>query len=142
MPRTSKVLFLLLATFVSAGVVATCFDVTAQDKKKEDKKDLKKEEKKDPKKEEKKEEKKEPFKPDPAQQEFKPDEKEKSSWVNEVTFSADGKTVAAVYRNRSVKIWDLAKKNAQTFKGPELRDSANSDASSMPMTRCLSARES
>jgi WD40 repeat protein len=98
---------------VSAGVVAACFDVTAQDKKKEDKKD--------PKKEDKKEEKKEPFKPDPAHQEFKPDEKEKSYWVYDVAFGADSKTVAASYRNHSVKIWDLAKKNALTLKGPELR---------------------
>ena len=110
MPRISKVLFLLLAGFVTVGVVATSFDVTAQDKKKDDKKD--------PKKEEKKEEKKEPFKPDPAQQEFKYVEKEKSFWVRAVAFAADGKSLAAAYRDNVVKIWDLdAKKDKLTLKG-------------------------
>src|SRR6266851_4941573 len=101
MPRIFKVLSLLLASFVTAGFIATSFDVTAQDKKKDDKKDPKKDDKKDLKKEEKKEEKKEPFKPDPAQQELKPDEKEKSAWVYDVAFGSDGKTLAAAYRNHS-----------------------------------------
>jgi WD40 repeat protein len=119
MPRISKVLFLLLTAFMTIGLVGTSFDVAAQDKK--DKKD-KKDDKKDPKKEEKKEPKKEPFKPDPAQQEFKADEKEKSSWVFAVAFGADGKSVAAAYRNKSVLIWDrAANKSARILKGPELR---------------------
>jgi WD40 repeat protein len=120
MSRISSVLFLLLASFVSAALVTSSLDAVAQDKKKDDKKDVK-DDKKDPKKEEKKEEKKEPFKPDPAQQELKPDEKEKSVWVYDVAFGADGKSVAAAYRNHSVKIWDLAKKNALILKGPEQR---------------------
>ena len=139
MPRISHVLFLLLASLVTAGVVGTSFDAVAKDKKeekkddkkiddkkKDDKKDDKKKEEKkddkkidDKKKEEKKEEKKEPFKPDPAQQEFKHVEKDKSFWIFAVSFSGDGKTVAASYRDNSVKIWDLAtKKDTQTLKGP------------------------
>ncbi len=116
MPRMSRILFVLLAAFATVGLISTGFDVAAKDKKKEEKKD----DKKDPKKEEKIE-KKEPFKADPAAQEFKPDEKEKSSWVYAVAFGADGKTVAATYRNNSVRIWDLASKQAQIIKGPEVK---------------------
>jgi WD40 repeat protein len=124
MPRISLVLFLALASLMTIGLIGTSFDVAAQDKKdkKDDKKDLKKEDKKDDKKDPKKEEpKKEPFKPDQPQQEFKPDEKEKASWVFDVAFGSDGKTVAAAYRSHSVRIWDLAKKNAQTIKGPDAK---------------------
>lgn len=120
MPRVSKILFLLLATLVTIGLVGTSLNVAAQDKK--DKKDAKKEDKKDVKKEEKKEEKKEPFKPDPAQHELKYLEKDKSFWVNAVAFGADGKSVAADYRPHTVVIWDLiTKKESKTIKGPELR---------------------
>src|SRR5438067_1766663 len=117
MPRFPQVLFLMIASLVTVGVIGTSFDVVAQDKK--DKKEAKKEEKKkEEKKEEKKEPKKEPFKPDPAQQEFKYLEKDKSFWIFAVAFGADGKTVAAAYRDNSVKIWDLdAKKDIQTLKG-------------------------
>ena len=134
MPRISHVLFLLLASLLTAAVVGTSFDAVAQDKKEDKKDDKKKEEKKkeekkddkkiddkkkEDKKEEKKEEKKEPFKPDPAQQEFKHVEKDKTFWIFAVSFSGDGKTVAASYRDNSVKIWDLAtKKDTQTLKGP------------------------
>jgi WD40 repeat protein len=118
MPRTSRILFLLFAGFVTAGLVGTTFDVAAKDKK-EDKKDPKKEDKKDPKKEDKIE-KKDPFKPDKADQEFKYEEKDKTYWVQSVAFDSAGKTVAASYRdgNHTLKVWDLAaKKDAQTIKG-------------------------
>lgn len=123
MPRISRILFLFVATFTLMGVLSTAFDVVAQDKKGK-KKDEKKDDKKDDKKVDKKEEKKEPFKPDNAQQEFKyvekdkTSEKEKTFWVYTVAFGADGKTVAAAYRDNTVKIWDLnSKKDIQTLKG-------------------------
>ena len=130
MPRISRIAFLLFAmlTMISLGA-APAFEAVAQDKKK--KKDQKKDEKTDDKKEEKKddkdkkeEKKKEEFKPDTPVQEFKhvekdkTSEKEKTFWVYAVAFGADGKTVAAAYRDNSVKIWDLAaKKDVQTLKG-------------------------
>jgi WD40 repeat protein len=135
MPRISKVLFLFLAVLASVGLIASNFDALAQDKdkKKEEKKDKKDDkdktavkdkddkdktavkDKKDDK--DKKEVKKDPFKPDPAQLEFKHVEKEKTFWVFAVAFGADGKTVAAAYRDNTVKIWDLgAKKDVQTLK--------------------------
>ena len=125
MARISRILFLLCTTFTILGVVGASVDVGAQDKKKK-KIEKKKDEKKDDKKEIKKEEKKEEFKPDAPAQEFKfiekdkASEKEKTFWVFDVAFGADGKTVAAAYRGHVVKIWDLAaKKESQTLKGPE-----------------------
>ena len=54
----------------------------------------------------------------PAQQEFEHVDKEKTYWVFAVAFAGDGKTVAAAYRDNSVKIWDIAaKKDIQTLKG-------------------------
>ena len=124
MSRMSRMLFLLAAAFVTAGLIGSTFDVSAQDKdkKKDEKKAEKKEDKKkDEKKEIVKEEKKEPFKPDQAQIEFKyldKDKKEKFPWVFAVAFAADGKTVAAAYRDNTVKIWDIAAKtDIQTFQG-------------------------
>ncbi len=121
MARISRILFFLVATLTFAGVMYSSVDVAAQDKKKK-KKEEPKDDKKDDK--DKKEEKKEPFKADPAAQEFKhiekdkTSEKEKTFWVYAVAFGADGKTVAAAYRDNSVKIWDLgAKKEIQTLKG-------------------------
>ncbi len=128
MSRISRIVFLLLAGLVSAGLISSSFDAFAQDKDKKkvegkDKKEDKKEVTKD-KKEDKKEEKKEPpFKPDPAQLEFKHVEKDKTFWVFAVAFGADGKTVAASYRDHSVKIWDInAKKDVQTIKGKASAD--------------------
>jgi WD40 repeat protein len=145
MPRISKALFLLIATLTSIGLIASSFDALAQDKDKKkeeqkdkngkDKKETVKDKKDDKDKKEavkdkkeavkdkkddkdKKEEKKEPFKADKAQLEFKHIEKEKTFWVFAVAFGGDGKTVAAAYRDNSVKIWDLgAKKDLQTLKG-------------------------
>lgn len=117
MSRISKLLFISFAAVLTIGLIGADFDVFAKNKKKVEKKD----DKKDPKKEEKKEEKKPEFKPDAAQQEFKPGEKEKSSWVYSVAFAADGKTVAATYRNHAVKIHDLAAKSSQALKSPEMR---------------------
>ncbi len=122
MAHISRILVLLVAAAVTTSVAFTPFHVVAQDKKKkDDKKDVK--DKKDDK--DKKEEKKPEFKPDPAQQEFKYVEKDKTSeaektfWVYAVAFGPDGKTVAAAYRNHAVKIWDLGtKKDTQTLKGP------------------------
>lgn len=128
MSRMSRVVSLLFAAFVSVGLLGSTLQVPAQDKKdkeakkdkKEDAKD-KKDDKKD-KKDDKKEEKKEPFKPDPAAQEFKYPEKDKSFWATEVAFGPDGKSVAAVYRNHSVILWDLgAKKEGPTLKGPAIK---------------------
>jgi WD40 repeat protein len=128
MSRMSRVLFLLLAAFVTVGLAASNFDLAAQDKK--DKKDAKKDKKEEPKdkKEEKKEEKKEPFKPDMPAQEFtyilkgEKDETGKTFWVTGVAFGADGKTVAAIYRDNTVKIWDLAaKKDAVSIKAPAIK---------------------
>src|SRR6266567_5158432 len=131
MARISRFLFLLAVTLTLTGVIVTSVEITAQDKKKKktDEKDGKKDDKKDDKKidkkddKDKKEEKKEPFKPDVPHQEFKyiekdkKDEKEKTFWVYAVAFGADGKTVAAAYRDNTVKIWDLAaKKDVQTLK--------------------------
>ena len=93
MSRTSRVLVFLLASFATIGLIGAGFDVAAKDKKDE------KKDKKDPKKEEKIE-KKEPFKTDTPQQEFKPDEKEKSSWVYAVAFGGDGKNYIATTRAR------------------------------------------
>ncbi|MBM3994910.1 MAG: WD40 repeat domain-containing protein [Planctomycetes bacterium] len=115
MPRISRFLFLVLASLAIIGLVGVSNDVSAKAKKK-DKTDVKKEDKK----EDKKEEKKEPFKPDPAQVEFKYVDKEKTFWVQALAFGGDGKTVAASYRDPdySVKIWDIgAKKDIQTIKG-------------------------
>ena len=138
----SRVLILAFATLLTIGLVGSTFHVGAQDKKdkkKEDAKDKKEDakdkkdvakdkkevakDKKDEKKEEKIE-KKEPFKPDPAQSEFtyilkgEKDDKEKTFWVFGVAFGADGKTVAATYRDNTVHIWDIAaKKDIQTLKG-------------------------
>lgn len=121
MPRISRILFFLVAGFVTVGLIGSNFDLAAKDKKKEDKKDVKKEDKKDDKKDPKeKVEKKEPFKPDKADQEFKYEEKDKTYWVQSVAFDAAGKTVAASYRdgNHTLKVWDLAaKKDTQTIKG-------------------------
>lgn len=127
MSRTSRILFAFLASLATVGLISSSFDALAQDKdkkkvekdgKKDDKKDGKKDDKKDDKKEIKKEEKKEPFKLDPAQVEFKHVEKDKTYWVYAVAFAADGKSVAASYRDYSVKIWDLAvKKDILTIKG-------------------------
>jgi WD40 repeat protein len=125
MSRMSRVLALLLAAFVTVGLAASSFDVAAQDKKdkKEDKKD-KKEDKKEP----PKEEKKEPFKADQAQQEFtyilkgEKDDTGKTFWVTSVAFGADGKTVAASYRDNTIKIWDLAaRKDGVSIKAPTLK---------------------
>jgi WD40 repeat protein len=123
MPRLSRMLFVLLASLAIAGLIGPSFDALAQDKDKKkeatkDKKEVTKDKKED-KKEEKREEKKEPFKPDPAQLEFKYIEKEKTFWVYAVAFGADSKTVAAAYGDKSVKLWDLnTKKDTQTLKGP------------------------
>jgi WD40 repeat protein len=80
------------------------------DKDKKDKKDDK----------DKKEEKKVEFKADTPAQEFKyVADKDKTHWVQAVAFGPGGKTVAATYRDRTIKIWDLAaKKESQTLKGP------------------------
>ena len=122
MSRILKVFSVLLTALLMTGLVCfTSVELAAKDKK-DKKTEEKKDAKKDDKKDDKKEEKKEPFKADPAQQEFRPDEKEKSVWVFAVAFGGDGKTVAAAYRNHSVKIWDLAaKKDVQTLKGPETK---------------------
>lgn len=120
MSRISRVLFLLAAAFVTVGLVASNFDLVAQGKK--DKKDDTKDKK------EAKEEKKEPFKPDMPQQEFtyilkaEKDETGKTFWVTGVAFSADGKTVAASYRDNTLKIWDLgAKKDPVSIKAPAIK---------------------
>ncbi len=141
MARVSRILFLIALAFTFSGVVLSSVEVAAQDKKKKDDKTAdKKDEKKDDKatdkkddkagdkkddKDKKEEKKKEDFKPDAPQQEFKyvekdkKDEKERTFWVYSVAFGPDGKTVAAAYRNHSVKIWDLgSKKDIQTLKGP------------------------
>jgi WD40 repeat protein len=139
MSRMSRVLSLLFAMFVIVGLFAADLTISAQDKK--DKKDDKKKEVKDKKDDkdkkevkdkkddkDKKEEKKEPFKADPAQQEFAyilktdKDETGKTFWVLNVAFGADGKTVAATYRDNTVKVWDLgAKKDTVSIKAPELK---------------------
>lgn len=122
MPCTSKILILILTGFITLGLIGAGFEAAAKDKKVE-KKD-KKDDKKDPKDKDKKEEKiekKEPFKPDQPAQEFRADDKEKSAWVYAVAFSNDGKSVAASYRNHSIKIWDLAAKKAQVLKGPDAK---------------------
>src|SRR5438105_4673798 len=103
MSRISRVQFLLFTALATTGVICSTFEVAAQDKKGK-KKDDKKVDEKD-KKEEKKEVKKDPFKPDPAQAEFKYLDKEKTYWVFAVAFAADGKSVAAAYRDNVVKIW-------------------------------------
>lgn len=107
MRPTPKLLSLLAA--LAFGSLCMFSNATAQDK---DKKDPKKEEKKV---EEKKveEKKPEPFVPDKAQAEFKGH----GDWINDVTFSSDGKTVLSASRDRSVKTWDLSGKNLQTIKG-------------------------
>ncbi len=122
MSRISRPLFLLVGVLAMGVILMPTFDAAAQDKKKK-KKDDPKEVKKDDK--DKKEEKKEPFKPDPAQIEFKhvekdkTSEKEKTFWVYAVVFGADGKTVAASYGDRSVRIFDIGKKSeVQALKGP------------------------
>ena len=49
-------------------------------------------------------------------------DKDKSFWVEAVAFGADGKTLAACYRPRTVVIWNLdTKKEAKIIKGPEVR---------------------
>lgn len=123
MARIFRNLFLLLATVTIVGVVSSSVELGAQQDKKKKKKDEKKDDK--DKKEEKKEEKKEPFKPDAPAQEFKyiekdkTTEKEKVYWVYSVAFGPDGKTVAASYRDHSIRVWDLAsKKESQTLRGP------------------------
>jgi WD40 repeat protein len=146
MLRISKFMFLMLSAAAMAGMMCvTAIEVGAQDKKDTVKKDAKdkaadkdkkadkdkaadKDKKADKDKvsdkdkkadKDKKEEKKEPFKADQPQQEFKYVAKDKTFWVYSVAFSSDGKTVAAAYKDRSVKIWDLAKKaEVQTLKGP------------------------
>jgi WD40 repeat protein len=115
--------------FVTAGVLASSLDLAAQDKKgvKDKKAEKDKKGEKD-KKEEKKEEKKEPFKADPALQEFTyllktdKDESGKRFWVTDVAFGPDGKTVAATYRDRTIKVWDLgAKKDSVSIKAPAIK---------------------
>ncbi len=124
MLRMSRVVSFLVAATLIVGIVGSNFELAAQDKK--DKKD-KKDETKD-KKEVKKEEKKEPFKPDMPSQEFsyivkgEKDETGKTYWVTGVAFGADGKTVAAVYRDNTIKVWDLAaKKESLSIKAPTMK---------------------
>jgi len=101
--------FLFLFAALALGTLCMFGNAAAQDK---DKKDPKKEEKKV---EEKKveEKKPEPFVPDKAQAEFKGH----GDWVNDVAFSADGKTLLSASRDRTVKTWDLTGKNLLTLKG-------------------------
>ncbi len=90
-----------------AALVASTFDVVAQDK------DKKKEEKKIDKKEPEKEAKKEPFVPDTPAIELKGH----TDWIMAVSFGPGGKTLASVSRNKIVKVWDLAaKKEVQSLK--------------------------
>jgi WD40 repeat protein len=99
--------FLLFLAAIALGSLTMFGSVTAQDKK-----DVKKDEKKT---EEKKveEKKPEPFVPDKAQAEFKGH----GDWINDVVFSADGKTLLSASRDRTAKTWDLTGKNLQTLKG-------------------------
>jgi WD40 repeat protein len=139
MSRISRALFPFFCTLITAGVILSALDVTAQDKngKKDDKKEVKdkkeakdkdvkdkkeikdkdvkdKKEIKDKDIKDKKEEKKE-FKLDIAAYEFKYTEKDKDKthWVYDVAFGADGKTIAASYRDRAVRIWELGAKNVK-----------------------------
>ncbi|MBX9681824.1 MAG: WD40 repeat domain-containing protein [Gemmataceae bacterium] len=98
--------FLLFLAAIALGSLTFFGSVTAQDKK-----DVKKDEKKEEKKVEEK--KPEPFVPDKAQVEFKGH----GDWINDVVFSADGKTILSASRDRTAKTWDLLGKNLQTLKG-------------------------
>ena len=124
----SRVVSYLVAALVTVGLVAVNFDLAAQDKK--DKKEEAKDKKGDfkDKKEVKKEEKKEPFKPDVPSHEFtyivkgEKDETGKTFWVTGVAFGPGGKTVAAVYRDNTLKMWDLsAKKDTLSIKAPTIK---------------------
>lgn len=88
----------------------------ANAKKADPKKDVKKDDPKndEPKKDEVKEEpKKEPFVPDTPLVELKGH----TDWVNAIAFLPDGKTLASVGRDRTIRIWDIeSKKEKQVIK--------------------------
>jgi len=113
MPRISRVLFLLLAAFVTIGLIGTSFELPPRIKKRKTRRTTRRIRRRKRKKREEAR-----VQTRPGAQEFKHVEKEKTFWVFAVAFGADGKSVAAAYRDNTVKIWDLdAKKDKLTLKG-------------------------